>query len=262
MRRTLIGFAITLAAVGVSAGTASASSLTTIYNSIPRPLPGNIPSVSFEATGTSEFGDQVTFARRARTLKKVTVTMSSWGCQRGHWNTGDCFTNPGATFRHAITLNLYAVNGDQSPGALIAKVTPTFTMPYRPSASTKCTGAFAGEWFDKKSETCFNGKAFTITFNLTTVVPNNVIFGIAYNTTDYGYTPIGPATCPSGGCPYDSLNVGAMGTVPPLVGTNPFPNDAYQDTLYDSCSNGAITPFGLDAGCWGGFKPAVRFRTR
>jgi hypothetical protein len=51
---------------------------------------------------------------------------------------------------------------------------------------------------------------------------------------------------------YSHLNVGAKGTLPPpVVGTNPFPNDAFQDTVYASCSMGAVTPFGLHAGCWG-----------
>ena len=43
-----------------------------------------------------------------------------------------------------------------------------------------------------------------------------------------------------------------------LAGSNPAPSDAYQDTLFDSCSNGAIEPFGLDAGCWTGLKPAIQ----
>jgi hypothetical protein len=58
--------------------------------------------------------------------------------------------------------------------------------------------------------TCYNGFAFKIVFDLSgVVVPNDVIWGVAYNTTSAGYAPIGPAACfaTPQGCIYDSLNV-------------------------------------------------------
>jgi hypothetical protein len=55
----------------------------TIYDSTVAPLPGNLPSESFESTETSALGNQVTFAGAARELKNVVVTMSSWGCENG-----------------------------------------------------------------------------------------------------------------------------------------------------------------------------------
>ncbi len=80
---------------------------------------------------------------------------------------------------------------------------------------------------------------------------------MAYNTTDYGYAPTGPSSCSAtpAGCGYDSLNVAVTG--PPTTGSDPAPTTAYQDTSYDSCTNGAIHPFGLDTGCWGGAQPAI-----
>ena len=243
--------------------TASAAPVTTIYNNIPSPLPGNLPSWGFEATGTQEFGDRVGFTGTARRLLSVTQTMSSWGCQVGHWYSGDCVTAPNAMFTHDVTLNLYNVAAGNAPGNLIGTKTQTFAMPYRPSVDlVHCTG---GRWFD--GTTCFNGKAFTITFDFSAqnlTLPNQVIFGVAYNTTHFGYHPIGEtAPCfiaPGGGCPYDSLNVALADPATTLsAGTNPAPADAYQDTNYSSCANGAIHPFGLDAGCWTGFKPATKF---
>jgi hypothetical protein len=234
----------------------------TIYNNIPNPLPGNLVSVGYEATGTSEFGDRVTFAAGTnRGLKTVVQTMSSWGCQSGHWYSG-CVTTPGATFSLPITLNIYNVGPGNAPGSLIGSVTQTFAIPYRPSADlVNCT---AGTWFEASTGTCFNGYATNITFNLGNLtVPDSVIFGIAYNTSHYGYVPIGqqaPCYTSSGGCGYDSLNVAVSDPVSSLsVGSNPAPNDAYQDTIYSSCTGGAIIPFGLDAGCWTGYKPATRF---
>jgi hypothetical protein len=231
-----------------------------IYDNIPNPLPGNLSSWGFEATGTSEFGDRVAFAAATpRNLSTVTVTMSSWGCQSGSATGGDCVSASGATFSHPITLNIYNVGPLNTVGSLIGSVTQTFAIPYRPSADfVNCTG---GRWFDGTA--CFNGFANNITFNLSGLtVPDQVIFGVAYNTTHYGYTPIVAAPCNSspGGCGYDSLNVAvANPAVSNTVGSNPAPSDAYQYTIYSSCLDGPIIPFGLDAGCWAGFKPAIRF---
>ncbi|MGH9931595.1 MAG: hypothetical protein ACREA9_20500 [Pyrinomonadaceae bacterium] len=258
-------FLVALLLVLVGASAAFSQGLP-IYNNIPNPLPGNLDSWGFEATGTSEFGDRVMFAAATgRKLTTVTVTMSSFSCQAGYWFSGDCATTPGATFSHPITLNIYNVVAGNQVGTLIGSVTQTFAIPLRPSAdNVNCTGANAGKWFDASSNRCFNGKANNVTFNLSgLLVPNEVIFGVAYNTTNYGYAPIGmaaPCTTSAGGCGYDGLNVGVTDpAVDNTVGSNPAPDDAYQYTVYSSCTNGAIIPFGLDAGCWTGFKPAIKF---
>jgi hypothetical protein len=223
--------------------------------------------VGFEATGTSEFGDRIGFSTGSgRVLKTVNVTMSSWGCgTSGHWFSGDCVTASGSAFSHPITLNIYNVASGNAVGTLIGSVTQTFAIPFRPSADLiNCTGSDAGKWYQASSNTCFNGFATNITFNVTGVtLPNQVIFGVAYNTSHYGYAALGvtPACYASStGCGYDSLNVALSDPAASLtVGTNPSPADVYQYTLYDSCSNGPVIPFGLDAGCWTGFKPSVRF---
>ena len=265
MRRSfisLLAFAVVLCG---AFGAAAQSS--PIYNNIPSPLPGNLFSVAYEATGTAEFGDRIQFSGGAGwSLKTVTVTMSTWGCgTSGHWYSGNCVTTPGATFTTPITLNIYNVGPGNAPGSVIGSVTQNFAIPFRPSADLiNCTGANAGKWYSASENHCYNGFATNITFNITGItLPAQVIFGIAYNTSHYGYAPIGESpACYSSltGCGYDSLNVGVSDPATSLsVGTNPSPNDAYQYTLYDSCSNGPIIPFGLDAGCWTGFKPSVQF---
>ncbi|MEO8434936.1 MAG: hypothetical protein ABI596_08580 [Pyrinomonadaceae bacterium] len=237
----------------------------TIYNNIPNPLPGNLFSQPFEAQGTSEFGDRVKFSiGSGRSLATVTQIMSSFGCQSGHWTASNCVTTPGATFSVPVTLTVYNVVAGNQVGSVIGSVTQNFAIPYRPSADLiNCTGANAGKWYDAASNTCFNGLATPITFSLGgLVVPNEVIYGIAFNTSHYGYAPIGTApACYStaAGCGYDSLNVAVADPGTLSVGFNPAANDAYQYTIYGSCSGLPIIPFGLDAGCWGGYKPAVRF---
>jgi hypothetical protein len=241
-----------------------------VYDSIPAPLPGNVPSEGPEAYAFNEFGDQVALATTQRLLTNVSVTMSSWGCQSGHWYDSTCATAPGATFSVPITFNIYAVGAGNTVGALLATKTDTFAVPYRPSYdSVKCPGA--GKWFDAASSKCFNGKAVNITFKFTpqhVVLPNNVIYGIVYNSSHYGPTPVGEAAAcytSSGGCPYDSLNIG-LAQVAPTVGTDVFPDGVYQNSplagAYCDGGTAGVGAFRLDnaPGCWAPYAPAVQIR--
>jgi hypothetical protein len=248
-------------AVGAAMFAATAvASAATVYDNTPTPQPGNVASWGYEATSTSEFGGQIQLAGTARSNPTVSVLMSSWGCEDGNWFAGDCSTTPGATFSHPLTVNVYAVNPDNSPGTLLASATKTFDIPYRPSAdNTNCTG---GRWYD--GATCFNGKAVNLAFDpLSVTLPDKVIVSFAYNTTHYGASPIGesaPCYSSSGGCGYDSLNVGLWD--PPTVGSTPLPADAYLNSSSGGqyCDGGAggTGTFRLDSGCWAGFQPAIQ----
>jgi hypothetical protein len=252
-----------LAVAALVASAAGAQGVAALYDNTPSPLPGNVLMVPYEPTGTSEFGDRIAFAGGApRSLVSATVTLSSWGCASGHFYSGDCVTPPGSQFSLPITLNLYKVGPGASVGSLIGTVTHNFSIPFRPSVDpAHCSG---GKWY--ASGQCFNGKAVTIRFNLMHLhlaIPDEIIFGVTFNTTHYGYDPVGegaPCFSSSGGCGYDWLGIGLADPATTLsAGSNPAPSDAYQATLTDSCSSGAIAPFGLDAGCWTGYKPAVSF---
>jgi hypothetical protein len=238
-----------------------------IYDSTVSPFPGNLPSVGAEAYAFSEFGDQVTFAGTARKLREVTVQLSSWGCQAGHWYSGDCVTAPGATFTVPITFTVYNPGPGGTAGAPIVTRTQTFTVPYRPSADpVNCTG---GRWFHPTLG-CFNGLLASITFDfksLNVTLPGSVVYGISYNTSHYGPAPIGespPCYTSSSGCPYDSLNIALAPTV--VVGSKPSPDTVFQNTSYASnyCDGGAagVGTFRLDSptsACWAGYVPAVQF---
>jgi len=281
---------------GTSVFAAPHAASNVLYNSM-IPSPGNVVSESFEATETAQFGNEITLTRSAR-AGTVVVTMSSWGCQSGGWSTDDCVTTPGSKFTEPITLNIFqapATNpttqpdtvGSGLPGAVIASVTKTFSIPYRPSANhTKCIGAEAGAWFDVKNGQCFNGFATNITFNLSSLhvtLPQTFVFGIAYNTSDYGAAPFGDSTAchaTSEGCGYDSLNVGLSSDPDNLnVGSNPYSGYVWQNTNYAPyyCDyNGVSSPAGtgvfrIDSpstpACWGvdtsteapWYMPAVEF---
>ena len=225
-----------------------------VYDSTRTPLPSNVTSVGFEAASADEIGDDITFAAGSRNIQTVTITMSSWACQTGAWQSGDCVTTPGATFTHPVTVNLYNVDRTgTSPvvGALIRSVTMTVIAPYRPSVSASCTG---GKWADGAGQ-CFNGYAFNVDFDFAGVaVPNEIIYGIAYNTHTSGNTPLAVTG------PYDSLNVGLTGdginaaSAVPAVGT-----DMDSDVVFIDTATGGNT-FIADTG-WTGYTVAAKFTT-
>jgi hypothetical protein len=245
---TLVGACTVLAFMASTAMSRTSSSggkATAVYNSIPSKLPGSVPSEPFEANHTSEFGDQVGLGGPSRNLKGMTVTMVSWGCERGHWYSGDCSTDAGATFNVPLTFTIY--NDDAS--AVLAQSTQNVNIPYRPSADSRCIGEDAGKWYSKTDHTCYNGYAVNVQTDFAGVaaqLPDEVIFSTAFNTTTSGYSPVGPSQCNSdlGGCGYDSLNVGAWSAPnAPYVGT-----DIREDQVF---RNGVIET-NPD---WAGYRP-------
>jgi hypothetical protein len=270
MRRRLLLLAPVAALLAASAGLATQASASTLakdpdvlYNSTVTPLPGNLPSQPFQAQQTSEFGNRVRMTKTAQPLGNVTVTMSSWGCQTGGGTT--CVTTKGAKFTEPITLNLYNApsTGSIVPGSLIASVTKAFSIPYRPSAdNVNCTG---GAWFDGP-QGCFNGLAHNIVFSLASLhitLPQDFVFGIVYNTSQYGPDPNGCDLVPGANCPADSLNV-ALSQDPTNVtkGSDPDTGKVFWNTstASDYCDGGAAGSgfFRLDsptATCWGVNSP-------
>jgi hypothetical protein len=212
-----------------------------LYNSIPNPLPGNLPSVGFQANQTSEFGNAITLVRpnAPKRLKQFTVTLSSWACQAGSATDGTCVSTKGSTFSEPVTLNLYNASPDDiNPGSLIATQTQTFNIPYRPTARPQCGN---GGW----GAQCNHGKATNIVFKFgapNVVLPQSLVYGIAYSTSDYGPAPYGDQQAcntagPGGsdGCPYDSLNV-ALSQDPTNVSVG---SDTYQGNVFWNTSTPA-----------------------
>ncbi len=180
---------------------------------------GPTASLGFEATSASEFGNEITFAGAARELNNVVATMSSYGCQSGsgyggpvYGNPGACVTNPGATFSVPLTLNIYnpppggcpSTPSDTpcEPGSLIASDSQTFNVPYRPSASpvnfdgdSNCNG---DTWYNASATPpdCYYSESDNVTFDLSSqnlILPNTVVYGVAYGTSNYGIPGKDPA---------------------------------------------------------------------
>jgi hypothetical protein len=179
-----------------------------IFDNTPSVVPGNLPSYGAQAYSFNEWGGGVTFAGSARKLSTATVIMSSWACQSGTWDAGDCVSASGATYNVPITFTAYQVAAGNTVGAAIASVTQTFAIPYRPSADlADCPknptyyAPNAGKWFN--GTTCFNGLANKITFTFSgQTLPNTAIFGIAYATLSSGNPPLGGTSGPA-----DALNI-------------------------------------------------------
>jgi len=193
-----------------------------VYDSTISPVPASLVSQSFEATGTSQLGNQINLTGASETLNNVVVTMESWTC--GNYlallalTSTTCTTTPGTTFNEPITLNIYNVGAANAVGSLITSDTQTFAIPFRPTASLSCpTGDNFGEYLGYDGH-CHNGMATNIVFSgfSSVVLPQNVIYGISYSTGAQVNGQNG------GGNPAASLNVG-LTTEPtqPSVGSDP-----------------------------------------
>jgi adhesin/invasin len=213
MQRILTAAAVLLFGVSLNAQTVP------IYSSIPTPLPPSLISQSFEALPYhyAEFGNNISFSGTG-TLTSVTVDMVTLGYQSKY----PSYPASPIGWTEDITLTLYNSSGNSplTPGSFIASVTQTFLIPWRPEPDPTNCGQGTTLWH--APDGCHNGMAFPITFDFSSkslTLPNQLIFGIAYNTQNAGYQPqvvVGP---------YNDLNVGL--NLPATVGQNLSAPSAY-----------------------------------
>jgi len=211
-------------ALAASAGAVTPSA---VYDATPSTLPPNVASLGFEATSTSEFGDLVHLAGTNRVLDSVTVTMSDWALY-SDYSTDVRYSGNTATWTHPITVNVYSshLGANGAPDTLLATKTQTITIPWRPAADPTCPGGTAWRAADNA---CYNGIAFNASFDLSSLnvtLPNDVIVGVAYNTADYGSTPIHQPG------PYNSLNVGVPTNQAVSVGSDANTDAVFWNTSY------------------------------
>jgi hypothetical protein len=179
-----------------------------VYNNLPNPIPQSSPSLGFQASHTSEWGDLIQPLGGPATLTNATILMTDWAHQSDYPGVGDA-----SGWLWPITLSFYSVDstsGTPQPGSQFYTTTQTFDMVWAPEGQ--------------------NSQNFLISFDLPYVAtPAEFIFSIAYNTETFGAAPTGVPG------PYISLNVAANNTAPPQIGTRPFPDTAYLNA--DSCSD-------------------------
>jgi hypothetical protein len=263
-RSSALGVLVLVAAVVFGSGAASATTQT-IYKNIPVTLPGNTVSQGFECCQTSEFGGMVKFPENTpRRNPTVKIGLSSWACVFGEAEGNNCET-PAASnkFKKSVTLNIYSVGAGNSVGSKLITKTQEFSMPYRPTASSKCTtGESKGGWYGPDGnggKACFHGKLFFITFKTTGLLPeSSAIITVTYNTRDYGYSPTGVSS------PADSLNVALTSPSapfgPPSVGEYGNPKEDYAYSFYeheDPMCGGALGVLNPTGPCDEGYQPLI-----
>lgn len=214
---------------------ATSANAQAIFNNIPSTLANSYPSLGYEATSTQEFGNRIEFAAGPRLLTSATFTMVNWAKQ-SDWTS---YTDP-TGYAHPLTVNIYAAGTGNTPGALLGSKTQSFQIPWRPEV-----------WPT-------NGFAFNVTFDLSTLgltAPNQIVYGIAYNTQSHGYNPLGVSG------PYNSLNYGVTSAAP-TAGLDLDPDDVMWNTsfggFYTDGGAGGVGVFRRDTD-WTGFTPMARF---
>jgi hypothetical protein len=253
---------VAFSALALLAGPAAAAT-PPAFNSIPSTLPGNVASIGFEATGTSEFGDYIVLggAVRSRAALPVTVVMSSWACQSDESDGPVCTTTPGATFAQPLTLAIYSVvhpvGGIPTAGPVLLQIQHTFQIPYRPSYDP--SGTCASPKWKATDGGCYSGMATPVTFTLPggDNLPDELIWTIAFDTGSSGYNPTGDPKKP-----YNSLNVSAQTDIAPSPGSEGDPDGLFINSRDASNygSGASVNTFGFTTG-WTANKPMACFGT-
>lgn len=225
------------------------------FDSVPAPLPPNVPSLGYHITGTSEFGDLVRLAGAAHFIESVTVTMSSWAIRSDYPNYS------ALGFTHPITLKLYDVDrrsGQPRVGQLLARVTTPFLIPWRPEPDPAAPPSALRPWRAADGN-YYGGIAFNLTFDLsalTVALPDEVVVSISFNTQSAGETPL------TVDGPYNSLSVG-VNAAPPAIGTRRENGAVFwktaDGTFYSDGGGSGVNVLRLDTG-WGPYAPALRIR--
>lgn len=224
-----------------------------VYNSIPSlPLPSNVSSVGYQATQTSEFGNAVNLAGGARQLTSIDVVMSDWA-KKSDWPSVGTSTG----YFHLLTLNLYNVGPGGAVGSVVATDTINAFIPWRPETTPACA---ANDGYGTGGSDCSHGIASTVTFDFTSanvVLPDSLVFGLAFGTTNYGYA-LNPYLLQPG--PYESLNFGVESLGSPTVGSDVYPGSVYWNTStagnYTDGGAGGVGVFRQDTN-WSPYTPEV-----
>lgn len=203
-----------------------------IYDSIPDPDPFSLPSIGYEATSTDELGDHIAFAPgTGRNLDTIRVGMVTWATYDSSALGADA-----TGWDQALTFNIYGVDTSGSTpavGSLLLSLTDTFHIPWAPAPTPERNPnrALAPVVFD------FSSFGF--------VLPDEIIFGLAFNTQHYGATPTGASG------PQNSLNFG-LSTVAPSIGTNVESDALFWDTSYPGYNDSFVRDTG-----WAPYTTAI-----
>lgn len=218
-----------------------------VYSTLPGQSVHDEPSMGYQATSTSEFGSMVQLSSADYPLLRATVALSNWAFESAFEEIG---TSTG--FSIPMTLNLYNIGAGDTVGTVIGSFSTNAFINWRPEPSGGCdsNGYFA-------DGNCYGGSINYATFEFGGIsIPQSFIWGLAFNTQNSGYNPVGTPG------PYDALNI-AISPDPPSVGSNPNPDTAYWNTAdasnYTDGGAGGVGTFRQDTG-WAPFgSGAIQF---
>lgn len=270
--RTLDGarvLAVLALTIAVFASVAAGAGAETVYNNLPTVKPGNTVSQGFECCQTKEFGGAVKLPNStARRNPVVKVGLSSWACVEGDAEGNNCKTPAGSKFTLPITIRIYEMGAGKLAGAKVLEKTQSFQVPFRPTASPKCTtGSGKGGWYGTTAtggKACFHGQLSYVKFNVPGVLPESeAIVTLTYNTNTQGYEPTGKTG------PSDSLNVAL--TEPewpgPSIGSYANPSEDYANSTMppefeDPMCGGTPGVLGPTGACDTGYQPLFEIKAK
>lgn len=220
-----------------------------VFNQVPASLALSYSSWGFQAKGTRALGNYIQLAGKERWLSGVTVTLVTQAKQ-ADFSTS---TNP-AGWIHPLEIILYSVDrsGPAPDLYYITGKIQDVLIPWRPVTTPPGYPQTEGSAYP------YQGYAFNVffSFNAGVQIPNELVVVLAFDTSSYGYVPVGATG------PYDSLNV-AIGLSAVTAGADLDPvmfyssrmvNGDYESTLNTSVSGGGSPFFKIEAldayGAW------------
>ena len=250
---------------------AGAGNTDAAYNSMPVDVEHcGPPSWGFQARQTAEFGDLVELEiTGGGNLQSMTVDFQSYACLAGSWNgdPSNCTDPAGETFTVPITAKLYSLGLDGAVGDVIATATINPYIPYRPAADPGCANPV--QFADPVSGECHYSLSVPLEFTGFSF-PNGdhtfsdgeqVIWTVQFNTSTWGYSPIGTTG------PWDSLNVGVKAYPgAPYAGVDVDPDGWYLNSAvgpgnYCDAGVGGLNTLRANSPCRPGLTPLAEIVT-
>jgi hypothetical protein len=257
MGLTVTAVAFSIAAMAMSAVTASATPGKVVYNNLNTVAAtvNGLPNEDTYSLDAENFpvGGMVEFSKRPGALKSLTTELDSFSCERGTYSLENCYTlHPSKKFRYTMTANVYEVGpSNEELGPPIASSTASFKLRFRPTTNTSCPLTVEGKGFGANCDV--GGLLQKVTFKRFTpaaVLPERAIITLTDTAGD-------PAS--------DIVNVGLQAsykeykegkffeelpTEGPEVGGYPLPAAVF--------TNGVIN----DGENWEGFQPVFEVTAR
>lgn len=138
MRNAALAASFTIMAA-LAIGASAASAREVVYSNLNTvPTVGPRTEATWSQAFTGSAGGMVEFGGTYRVLKTITAEVDSFRCEKGVYNLENCWSKEGKKFKAELTVKVYNVSGSDERGSLLASMTDTFKLPYRPSTNVEC----------------------------------------------------------------------------------------------------------------------------